>query len=386
MNEIFKGNAYIYSAYTISEVDILKKIKVTHNKEILNYLEYFNNTIHEEVKFNSINSLTRIYLEKISISYLDAKETEELKIIDTDLILTYDTQSNLSLITMVFFNIEMPISHLLDRMSQNRFQIIKNNILINLNEYLEKKYSLISLNFSKACLTTNTEINQTFYPYYMANETYDSQFMSAKIKEELYGKNSLINIAQYESSDIYSGRNTIIRIDKRDYEKSKISRIQSDIIFLFILEILMFKEASIEKTNKKVITYLSKNKEIQLKKLDEINKEYSQTIHFWDINIFNYITAQNLADNIEKAFHITKKISSFKENQSLLEHKINIKQAIAQEYESKILFTIAVILFVFEIFKTTKEFMKISNSIACSSATLLIIIIFILIKRKKNNE
>lgn len=68
------------------------------------------------------------------------------------------------------------------------------------------------------------------------------------------------------------------------------------------MEILIFKEASLERTNQKIVNYISNNKYISISELNKVSMEFSRTMPFWDINVFNYITAQNLANDIQKAF------------------------------------------------------------------------------------
>ncbi len=149
----------------------------------------------------------------------------------------------------------------------------------------------------------------------------------------------------------------------------------------------MFKETAIERSNKKIINYLNSRKDIDLKVLDKLNREFSQTIPFWDIKVFKYIAAQNLANKIQSSFGLNERYENYEKNQNFLQHKINIKQAIAQEHESKILFTIAIVLFIFEVYKLGSEFTSKSSSLFFSTSLILIFLIYWINKnRKLNNE
>ena len=115
----------------------------------------------------------------------------------------------------------------------------------------------------------------------------------------------------------------------------------------------------------------------RLKKLDEITMQFSQTMPFWDIKIFNYITAQNLADKIQISFKTEEKYQNYLKNQTFLQYKVNLKQAIGQDSTSKILFAIGVIVFMFEIYNFLKDFISQTSSVEISSGILFLIILAI---------
>lgn len=387
MKEEFFGNLYLF--FSCSASDISKILEINNDKctKISDYLDKFESQINLEITSTTSSLIKRKYVDELNFFYLDENESiESNKTEIGKLFATFDTITNLVVVTVAFFETRIPISHILDRLSQNNIQIFKDDKKMLLSDYLQNMYCLEYHGSAKACLTTNNSINDEIYPYYIANETFDSSVMSATLKDEIYGKKLLENLAQYNSSDIYSGKNTIIRIDKRDYKKQNKSRIESDIIFLFIIEILMFKETAIERSNKKIINYLNSKKDIDLKILDKLNREFSQTIPFWDIKVFKYIAAQNLANKIESSFGLNERYENYEKNQNFLQHKINIKQAIAQEHESKILFTIAIVLFIFEVYKLGSEFIGKSTSLFFSTSLFLIFLIYWINKNRKLND
>ncbi|MDX9795707.1 MAG: hypothetical protein RBT24_02645 [Arcobacteraceae bacterium] len=382
-SEKFSGNCYLffpcyYSTYKKIGVSTAQINDFT-NDYLVSFTKYFSLEVNVQLHQNT----QRVYLNTINILYLDGQEHQDKKTIPVDVFMTFHKKTKLSVITLAIFNAEIPISNLLDRISQNNIEIEFENKYITLDTYL-KNYGITKLNSGKVCLSAHTEIDDNIFPYYFANETYNSSVMFAKLKHEKFGKNVFSNIAQYDSSDLYVGKKSILRIDKRDYSVDKKGRIESDIIFLFIMEILIFKEASLERTNQKIVNYISNNKYISISELNKVSMEFSRTMPFWDINVFNYITAQNLANDIQKAFLIEDKYNVYLKNQKFLQHKLNLKQSIEQEKENSLLFYIAIILFSFEIYNVCKDFIS-SKPLSLSLATFIFILLLIYKSRKNKS-
>ncbi len=236
MKEEFCGNLYLFFSYSASNISKILEINNDKCAKISDYLDKFESQINLEITSGTSNLIKRKYVDEFNFFYLDENESIESNKTETGkLFATFDTVTNLVVVTVAFFETSIPVSQMLDRLSQNNIQIFKDNSKMQLSDYLKNKYFLEYHGSAKACLTTNNSISDEIYPYYIANETFDSSIMSATLKDEIYGKKLLENIAQYNSSDIYSGKNTIIRIDKRDYKKQNKSRIESDIIFIYLL-------------------------------------------------------------------------------------------------------------------------------------------------------
>lgn len=378
LKENFYGNCYLFFPCNIVKnfpfEDKLPKNHLNSNQE---YIESFKEQFILEINSEIHEQIQRVFLEELSFFYSDNKESDTEETEKGNIFLTYHKETKLAVIVVAFFNTTMLVSHMLDRLSQNKIEIQVNEEKHDFKSYIMNKYQLQQLSNGKACLSICQNIESNLFSHYFANETFDSALMAANLKEEKFGKDTFENIAQYDSSDLYSGKNTILRIDRRDYSNQKISRIKSDIIFLFIMEILIFKESAIERTNQKIVKYISKNENVSLKKLDEITMQFSQTMPFWDIKVFNYITAQNLADKIQISFKTEEKYQNYLKNQTFLQYKVNLKQAIGQDSTSKILFAIGVIVFMFEIYNFLKDFISQTSSVEISSGILFLIILVI---------
>jgi len=340
MKEVFDGNLYLFFTYNkLNKKDIQTEKKNDFSEK---YLTLLNKQFDLEITNNIGKEIQRTYLDSLDFYYLDDNESLDInKTEKAHIFISSDKITGLTIVTIVFFKTKIEISQILDRLSQNNIKICIDNKDISLEEYLKSEYDLEYLGSSKACISTNKEIDDKLYPNYFANETFDSQTMNASLKQDKYFKNTNDNIAQYNSSDLYAAKNTVIRIDKRENYPNKL---KSDIIFLFIMEVLMFKECAINRANNKMLKQLTKKEKIDINELDVLYDEFSKTVAFWDISIFKYVSAQNLANELEIKFETKEKYNQYKQYQDFINNKINVKQTIELQRENMILFSIALIV------------------------------------------
>ncbi len=378
MKEVFDGNLYLFFTYNnLNKKDIQSNKKNNFSEKYLNLL---NKQFDLEITSNIGKEIQRTYLDSFDFYYLDDNESLDVnKTEEAHLFMSNDKITGLTIITVIFFKTKIEISQMLDRLSQNNIKICIDNKDISLDKYLKTKYNLDYLGSNKACISANKEIDDALYPNYFANETFDSQAMNASLKPDKYFKNTNENIAQYNSSDLYAAKNTVIRIDKR---KNYTNKLKSDIIFLFIMEVLMFKECAINRANNKMLKQLTKKEKIDINELDVLYDEFSKTVAFWDISIFKYISAQNLANELEIKFETKEKYDQYKQYQDFINHKINVKQTIELQQENIILFSIALIVFIFEVYGFLKDFSTKNYSLSISLFVLIIIIFLKKWKRK----
>ncbi|MAD42231.1 MAG: hypothetical protein CL623_07555 [Arcobacter sp.] len=378
MKEVFDGNLYLFFTYNkLNKKDIQTEKKNDFSEK---YLTLLNKQFDLEITNNIGKEIQRTYLDSLDFYYLDDNESLDInKTEKAHIFISSDKITGLTIVTIVFFKTKIEISQILDRLSQNNIKICIDNKDISLEEYLKSEYDLEYLGSSKACISTNKEIDDKLYPNYFANETFDSQTMNASLKQDKYFKNTNDNIAQYNSSDLYAAKNTVIRIDKRENYPNKL---KSDIIFLFIMEVLMFKECAINRANNKMLKQLTKKEKIDINELDVLYDEFSKTVAFWDISIFKYVSAQNLANELEIKFETKEKYNQYKQYQDFINNKINVKQTIELQRENMILFSIALIVFIFEVYGFLKDFSTKSYSLSISFFVLITIIFLKNWKRK----
>ena len=411
IKEVFSGNMYIFIPFYIDKRTIFNKsfgsLKNKKDSDLIakKYIDDFIERSDDEITDGVHSSLERRFLGSYDLktfenneSSNDFKEDERYK--ESLVFLTLHEKTQLVIVTVVLKGEEIPASQLLDIISQDHISIVKDEKDTLFSSFLNQELGIIQASTARVCLSTKNKIDTNILPYYFANETYMSSSMSTKLKSEIFQKQSEINIAEYESSELYVGKNSVLRIDKRTKNKDeKYPEIYSDIAFLFIMETLAFKDGAICRTNKKVLKAIEQSNNIELDSMDALTSEFTKTMPFWDIHIFKYISAQNLANKIESSFEINKSFDNYFKNQEFLQYKVNVKQGINQQKESKILYYIAIILFVFSSVDFLNKFYSklfdnksqivddlLSTGLSVSSTGFIFIIIILILRYKKSKN
>ena len=163
------------------------------------------------------------------------------------------------------------------------------------------------------------------------------------------------NIAVYNSSEIYASKTTVLRyddnLDRDDPELSgtSVKAIQRDLMLTFIIELLMFREASIKRANLRVTHSIQTDEKLELDDINDLMGDFKSAILFWDLDIFLYPSAQQLADRLFEKFDIDRSLETYRKNQSFLEQRVNLSNAAQAEKETRTINYIAIIVFFFEV-------------------------------------
>ncbi len=404
VTEQFNGNVYIVIPGYIGDKKLEKALTKLSAPEASSQelIKEMTSRIESEISSHVHRSLKRYCLGSYKLACFDDLEccSEEGRYEQMEIVATVDENTRLVVVMLVLQNKQFMVSQLLDRVSADKLILkLDNGRCCNISQYLFNKFGIHLLSSAaKTCLSTRKNIPDDILPSYLASETYNSEDMDAQIVSPEVGEQISANIAQYDSSDIYAGKNCVLRVDRRPGEHD-VATLASDTVFLFILEILAFKESAVLRTNTKTIEAISDSKLLEMTTMDQLTSEFSLTMPFWDIQIFHYVTAQNLANKLDNSFGIEKHFTTYDNNQQFLQHKINIRQAIQQGNEDKILFLIALILFVFEIapylftlyqrlldekWYSLSEIYSILGS-GVSTWVLVLLIVMIIKQRKRRN-
>lgn len=400
-DEVFSGNVYILiPAYLNKNAAFKQPLPCEpHHKAFIDDLaDKYNDEISSDVH----KSLIRSYLGTFPLECFDDLEShfEQKCHQNAELFLSLHRKTRLAVITIRLFEKELPASQLLDRLSKGSLLFTNDcGEGVSIESLVAQWGVSVVTTSAKACLSTRQEIPQDVLPYYFANETYASKNMSAQITSKEFKHQMSTNVAQYNSSDIFVGKNSVIRIDRRNSEH-EYPALASDGTFLFVLEALLYKEAAVVRTNKQVLTAIEQNDLLALEVLNKLTSEFSSTIPFWDIKIFNYLTAQQLANNLDERFGVNQHFELYEKNQQLLQYRINLKEGIEQEKKNNILYIIAVILFIFELaphcyllftrilngkWFSSVEFLSLIGAGISTALLAGLLVLFISYKQKKKN-
>lgn len=356
----FIGNVYIFiPCYVADKARHLRFLK--HSEKAKNsdcaFLDLMERRSEGEIVWKVTQNTTRRYLGRYDFACFDPEE-ERLHGHFTYSGSVYETShdsSGLSIVVVCLEGFVGPITELLDRVSGEALEIYlggdergQSNFHA-FKEELKTSFGLAKAGVTRVCISTFEMPDAEIIPYCFANETYLASDMNSKVIAPTYVRQARENLAEYSSAEIFAGARTVLRLDRDSRsEDCKAPNPWADSKLLFLIEVLMMKEAAISRSNKHVIETIESGSRVTLDVIESLSKQFGKTMPFWNIDSFKYITAQNLADKLDRRFGLDDKLHKYFDNQRFLEHRINVRYAQQERSEDVILYIIAILLFIFQ--------------------------------------
>lgn len=297
---------------------------------------------HVEYECNSETfkgkNMRRIYLGKFSLALYDddydgiALDTIE----ETHIFATIHKNTGLYIITIAIPENEHNPTQLIDQMSTGHLEILdpETKTYVKADEYFGSLYNLTACGEAKCviCMSEEPE-NPLELPYILSGETMTSKHINYKIRPEHREKLTRCR-AIYDYYDSYISRSVIAFVFK-DYSNKKDKRIVDEASELFIVEIVLFQNTAVLRTNRQVVKELEDNKDISIADIDELYIEFGKTVLFWNSDIFKYPFSQIEADEVIKSFGIKETLYDYHRNQQFLDRLIELKNNIAEQKSDK---------------------------------------------------
>lgn len=370
----FTGRVYAFlpchfSKKTDLDIFYKKLAGVASKKEIdFFYENEVKQRISEEVSVRSRKEFERGYLGEFSFNFYGKDEsdlacTQKLGRV----YFTLNKVTQLCVLNIVFHVKDEPVTQFLDRLSREGISMNHNNDYnFDFYSYLKTEWGLGVVGKARACLSSGREIIEALKPSLFASEMHNSDVMDSASLLSGFGQgNWKENIAIYNSSHIHASKTTVLRFDpeldiitdtqESDLEESVDSvmclqhkALRRDLMLTFIIEILMFREASIKRANLRVNKSIKQDEQLSLADINNLMGDFKAAILFWDLDIFLYPTAQQLADTLNEKFDIDRSLETYHKNQNFLEQRVNLSSAIEAEKETRTINYIAIIVFFFE--------------------------------------
>lgn len=341
--------------------------------------------------------LTRMLLCQVSIVCHtdDVQNKVELGRQTVNVYLTTHKGTGLASVTLVFPDITLSVTHILDQMSRNELFIDDNGNTKCLLKWLHENFGLKRMGMSRSFSNLSSSVEEKELIYLLANEVNGSQVM----KHQLIGSNfkaaAKMNVAQYDLSEIYIQETSIVQIYK-EYQNSYEERIQDHVLTLFIMELLLMQDVAISRVSHRVSEELQGKSDISLKVIEELNLDFAKTMFLWNLNNFKYSATQAVANSFIKGFKIQEQLETYKTNKGFLEDLITVITARSTDRKNWILnigiifLTISQVLPIY--YDITKKIVE-GNVTAfdirfAGSTTLLAVAVLIIVrsftKRSKN--
>ena len=329
---------------------------------------------HVEYECNSEafkgKNMRRVYLGEFSLAlYDDDYDGIPLDYIKTHIFATIHKNTGLYVLTIAIPENRLNPTQLIDQMSTGHLYISpdpKTKEYKKADEYFGSLYNLTACGEAKCviCMSKEPE-NPLELPYILSGETMTSKHIDYKIRPEHREKLTRCR-AIYDYYDSYISRSVIAFVFK-DYSEEKRERILDEASELFIVEIVLFQNTAVLRTNQKVVKELADNKDIYVADIDDLYIEFGKTVLFWNSDIFKYPFSQIEANEVIESFGIKETLEDYHRNQQFLDRLIELKSNIVEQKSDKtmnnILFflsciegssvTLGAVLWIWHLFKNT---------------------------------
>ena len=394
----YKSDIYIMIPFTMdTNMDIKEEKEDMISEEFLSYME--ENSIYE-CNSKVTKDLKRKFLGKNYLACLNYNY--DGKILDKELVylfLTEHKSTGIYVLTIMDLKNKFSPTQIEDQVTTDNILLYdENDNTVDINTYMKEKYGLNRCGEAKILLSISNKPKDFLeFKSMLACETYktfveNGQYYKLTSKE--IEKICDDNFSEYDFYEIYASRSSIVYV-LNTFSDDSIANIQDEIPILFIIELIMFQNAAVLRTNNKIIEQLSENETVSLSFIEDLYKEFGKTIRFWNKNVFKYITVQNISSKINEAFGTKNIIDEYYKNQDFLEHIVNLRDIQNSNRESKVLNIIVLILTLVQVIPVILEFLNWVFSLNIHvnylyiiniSVVLLVLIIILLNRKIKKNK
>ena len=397
----YKSDSYIMIPFTSNHnINLLKNN--SSDKLSDEFLKCMNDTATYECNNSVTKDMSRFFIGKNHIACLsDEYDGTVITKEEIYMFLTVHNPTGIYILTLMDLGSDFSPTQIEDQVTtDNIFIYDDDNKLININNYMKNKFNLKRCGEAKSLLSiSNKPRDYLEFECMIASESYTSDRINYKLNSKEFKKMCEDNFAQYDFYEIYASRDAVIYV-LHTFDDNLITNIQDEVPILFIMELIMFQDASVLRTNNKIVEQLSKSGSVSISFIENLYKEFGKTIRFWNKDVFKYETVQNLSYKINEAFGTKNTLDEYYKNQDFLEHIVNLRDVQNSNRESKILNIIAIVLTIVQVVPLLLEFINwlfetdfnniniFSTEYLFSVSTLIIIILIILIRKKllKNKQ
>lgn len=318
--------------YTINETDISN----------LEFGDLYCSSLENHIKYECNNenfkgeNLKRFYLGTFTLAcYDDNYDGTVLTTENAHIFITAHKSTGIYIATIAIKDNNYNPSQLIDQMSTHHLDISNNaNIYKSVEKYLLDEFELYVCGESKCVICLEKEPdNDLELPYLLSGETMTSSHINYRIRPEHLEKLTECK-AIYDYYDSYISRSVIAFIFK-EYSNEINVRMEMEASELFIVEIILFQNTSVLRTNRKVVKMLRQSQDIENEDIRDLYIEFGKTTPFWNTDIFKYPFSQAEANEVIKAFGTNEILEDYHRNQNFLDKMIEIKSNIDEQKSNK---------------------------------------------------
>lgn len=334
------------SAKTIKEDANLASAAIGDDDFSNIYIDTITEHVLYECNNKTFRDLKRYFLGKHTLACYDdnydgtVKDTE-----DAYIFATVHEKTGLYILTVAIKDNHYIPTQLIDQMATKHLDIYDSETesYISIEEYAAKKYFLDPCGESKCviCLSNEPE-DRNELAYMLAAETYVSEHITYKIRQHHLDA-FMRNRACYDYYDSYISRSVIAYVFK-DYSDDISERISNEASELFVVEIVLFQNTAVLRTNRRVMDEFDNDDDLTNEKIEELYEEFGHTMKFWSSDVFKYTFAQKEADEVIESFGIAATLDDYHRNQQFLDRMIELRGAISAEKSNSMMNSILFII------------------------------------------
>ncbi len=305
------------------------------------YCKVLNRHVEYECNSDAFKgeNMSRIYLGEFPLAcYDDDYDGIPLDTEKAHLFVTAHKNTGLYIITLAIPDNTYNPSQLIDQMSTGHLEILdpETNKFITADRYVGDRFDLTVCGESKCviCMSNKPEIDIEL-PYILSGETMVSKHIDYKIRPEHMEKLTECR-AIYDYYDSYISRSVIAFVFKNYSEEISV-RMSDEASELFIVEIVLFQNTAVLRTNRRVVKELEDNREISMTDIDAMYIEFGKTVLFWNSDIFKYPFSQIEADAVIESFGIKETLDDYHRNQQFLDRLIELKSNIVEQQSDNVM-------------------------------------------------
>lgn len=329
-------------------------------------LQELESCLKYECQNDVVQELTRTYLGEFLFlhtmdDYLDADDPEERPTIvgeETVHISILAHESSHMYVVMLFIpNCRYSTTQVEDQNSQEYIKIRKKEDMdengfyqyVSLNDYLREQYGLIRCGQGKnlICMSNKPEDEHEFYNI-LTGEVYNSVHQSFQIDYPALKECAQENKAIYDYYETYLTE-IVDALILKGYDDGIEERLPLIATYIFIVEMVVFQNTSLNKMTQKVTRALAQDGEVSLQYIQQLYQDYARTVKFWQRSNFKYFGTQREADRVREAFGNEGLRRDYYEQQEFLEHMVELKNAQDEKRSNNVINIVAIILAVVQV-------------------------------------
>ncbi len=251
------------------------------------------------------------------------------------LFITAHRDTGLYIATIALPNNTYCPTQLIDQMSSGHLDIARERggEYMAVESYIEDAFKLEKCGEPKCvvCLSNEPE-DRNELAYLLSGETYYSKHINYKIRQHHLDA-LLADHSVYDYYKSYISDSVIAFVfEAGHYSEDLFERLDDSASVLFIVEIVLFQNTAILRTNRKVVEELSdEDDQVSQENIDELYIEFGKTMKFWNADIFKYPYSQKEANEAIRSFGIQKTLDDYYRNQQFLDRMIELKSNITEQ-------------------------------------------------------